>query len=73
MGTKKSGKKSNKAKAGMKISDRPWSEPARRIIECDHVADLIGAIEDMTRQEMRSALIDLGVSVAAQRMTERRA
>jgi hypothetical protein len=54
----------------MKLSGAPLSEPAERIVRCDFPKDLLEAIDSLILEEMRAALIDLGVRVAGERQRE---
>jgi len=54
--------------SGISILDRAFSEAANCVVGCDDISALVGAIENLTLEEMQSALLDMGVFLSAQRI-----
>ena len=54
----------------MGVNDPPLCEAAQRLVGCNLVTEFGDVFDSLTLDEMRDALFDLGVRVAAQRQRE---
>lgn len=50
----------------------PMCEAAMRISGCNYPVRMVEIVDGLTRNEMRDALMDLGIHVSAERLRERR-